>query len=898
MAGSSGTPAAPDAQETTPSSNHLASHDSPTEAPKKRRSLHASTPSTFPTISTGIPTDLHLALLLGKTLLSSSALLVRQWLLTGHSELLHQARRTSSHVSSSETNSSDEIWQASHPFSDSNIVTPKRIASPWAIATVIFVIAAVSQALWLRVWTWIPSLRRSDPNMSVLPRKIASLGAIMFLNVLFWLMALERLDVTTVIIFTQFSEVWIGDLVRSFKRKSHGSLGVLGALLFSLILHLLFPPSGKAPIPESSFPYDDPDNPLPPSLRHTRPLHLASPSQLRANSLRAELEARTYSPTGVLVGHLFLLLVALLSLERERATRRASTEAGGRRRAQILACIATACSALILSLLGSAIGLSLLPPLSSLVPTFDTGSGTSTGHSAAYLLLSIGLLVLEPLVGAALEPHASMAARVTQGWPLAVGASVIVGRVGFSLRWKWGDVLVAILVAWGLRTILSTSPVYVEEKELADKAQSRLGDSSVAGHRRRVSEPSLQDMLSKMHGIAKASQDAVQTILANEDSRKIFQFLVLNLTFMFVQLIWGVWTNSLGLISDSIHMFFDCLAIGMGLLASVMQNWKHDKIFTYGYSRIETLSGFANGIFLLLISAFIVFEGIDRIIHPPEMHNTKQLLIVSTMGLCVNLFGMFAMGGHHHHGHGHHHHHDHSHGHEHDGHHHHHHHSHNMLGIYLHVMADTMGSVGVIISTLLIQYFGWTGFDPVASLLIAFLIVGSVIPLVADAGRILCLDLGPDREEEVSSALKQLDHLEGLASYSSARFWPKDAESLVGSIRLQIQLLGSQAQGEGQAWTGTPASASFASHISKDSPTRSVPVTPQKSSASFHGNGDAPSQPIVPPEQLVCKVEAILKAHISGLDTILIQCERHIPGDAGLSRSTNFPSSDSGLLSL
>ena len=84
----------------------------------------------------------------------------------------------------------------------------------------------------------------------------------------------------------------------------------------------------------------------------------------------------------------------------------------------------------------------------------------------------------------------------------------------------------------------------------------------------------------------------------------------------------------------------------------------------FSYGRIETLSGFANGIFLILISIFIIFEAIQRMyvhffragcnsyvfnsMEPPEM-NTNQLLLVSSLGLGVNLFGMFAMGGHHHH---------------------------------------------------------------------------------------------------------------------------------------------------------------------------------------------------------------------------------------------------------
>ena len=114
----------------------------------------------------------------------------------------------------------------------------------------------------------------------------------------------------------------------------------------------------------------------------------------------------------------------------------------------------------------------------------------------------------------------------------------------------------------------------------------------------------------------------------------------------------------------------------------------------------------------------------------------------------------------------------HSHGHEHD----HHGHSHNMRGVFLHVMAvcflllskdeshrcqDTLGSVGVIVSTLLIQYYGWTGFDPIASLFIAVLIVASVVPLVIDTGRVLSLDLG-DNESKVELALKEVCRYPGI----------------------------------------------------------------------------------------------------------------------------------------
>jgi zinc transporter 5/7 len=73
----------------------------------------------------------------------------------------------------------------------------------------------------------------------------------------------------------------------------------------------------------------------------------------------------------------------------------------------------------------------------------------------------------------------------------------------------------------------------------------------------------------------------------------------LNLCFMVVQFFYGFATGSLGLLTDSIHMLFDCLGLAVGLAAAVMSKWPPSVHFPYGYAKIDTLSGFANGIFLM-----------------------------------------------------------------------------------------------------------------------------------------------------------------------------------------------------------------------------------------------------------------------------------------------------------
>jgi zinc transporter 5/7 len=88
-----------------------------------------------------------------------------------------------------------------------------------------------------------------------------------------------------------------------------------------------------------------------------------------------------------------------------------------------------------------------------------------------------------------------------------------------------------------------------------------------------------------------------------------------------------------------------------------------------------------------------------------------------------------------------------------------------MKGVFLHVMADTLGSVGVIISTLLIERYGWTGFDPIASIFIAVLIFASVVPLVQDSAKILMLCLDDEQETQVRKALGKV----GLHSLKFSR---------------------------------------------------------------------------------------------------------------------------------
>ncbi|KAL6245057.1 putative zinc transporter msc2 [Rhinocladiella similis] len=111
---------------------------------------------------------------------------------------------------------------------------------------------------------------------------------------------------------------------------------------------------------------------------------------------------------------------------------------------------------------------------------------------------------------------------------------------------------------------------------------------------------------------------------------------------------------------------------------------------------------------------------------------------------------------------------------------HHHHGSENMQGIYLHIMADALGSVAVVGSTLLVRWTGWSGWDPLASCIIAILIFASTIPLVTSTTKILLLSLNSDIEYNLRGILSGVAEIRGVVGYAVPKFWLEDSKKEPG----------------------------------------------------------------------------------------------------------------------
>ncbi|KAK1316012.1 Metal tolerance protein 8 [Acorus calamus] len=116
----------------------------------------------------------------------------------------------------------------------------------------------------------------------------------------------------------------------------------------------------------------------------------------------------------------------------------------------------------------------------------------------------------------------------------------------------------------------------------------------------------------------------------------------------------------------------------------------------------------------------------------------------------------------------------------------HHHVDHNMEGIFLHVLADTMGSVGVVISTLLIKYKGWLVADPASSIFISVLIISSVIPLLKNSAEILLQRVPRAYEEDLKAALNDISKIGGVCGVQNAHLWSFTNMDIVGTLHLHI----------------------------------------------------------------------------------------------------------------
>jgi len=221
--------------------------------------------------------------------------------------------------------------------------------------------------------------------------------------------------------------------------------------------------------------------------------------------------------------------------------------------------------------------------------------------------------------------------------------------------------------------------------------------------------------------------------------------LILTLAFTIVEIVGGLMSNSLALLSDSAHMISDVFALGLSMTAIYMASKKPTGRYTFGFVRFETIASFLNGLALILIAGGIFVQGIGRIIRPQPIE-LGLMLGIAAVGLAVNIVLTTVL-------------------------------SRsmdeeknlNVQSALWHFIGDLLSSIGVIVSAVLIYFTGVLLFDPLISMVIGGIIAAGGYRIVKESYRIL-MDSAPEHLD-IEEIRKDILAVEGVGNVHDMHLW-------------------------------------------------------------------------------------------------------------------------------
>jgi cobalt-zinc-cadmium efflux system protein len=225
--------------------------------------------------------------------------------------------------------------------------------------------------------------------------------------------------------------------------------------------------------------------------------------------------------------------------------------------------------------------------------------------------------------------------------------------------------------------------------------------------------------------------------------RDLLVALAITVLMMVAEIIGGLLSNSLALLSDAGHMFTDNLALLLSFFAMTFAAMPATQRKTFGFYRLEILAAFVNGVVLVLVSFYILYEAYLRIIHP-EPVGGKVMLVIALIGLAANILGAVVLNRHSAT-------------------------SLNIRGAYLHILGDALSSLGVVIGGVIILYTGWYLVDPILSILISLVIIYSAWALVKESVDIL-LESVPSHID-IETVASEIQKIEGVREAYHIHVW-------------------------------------------------------------------------------------------------------------------------------
>jgi len=248
-----------------------------------------------------------------------------------------------------------------------------------------------------------------------------------------------------------------------------------------------------------------------------------------------------------------------------------------------------------------------------------------------------------------------------------------------------------------------------------------------------------------------------------EQNRLLSLSLAVTAGIAVVEVVGGILSNSISLVSDAVHVFTDVVAIGLSLFAITMAAKSHSGIMTFGYHRAEVLAALANGVALSAISVWVLYEAVLRVLSP-RLIDAPLMLAIAGIGLAGNLVVMFLLK-------------------------HHADKSINVQSAFVHVLYDAVSSVAVIITGFIAYATGITIVDPLVAFLIAGLVARSAYTIIRSSTHILLE--GAPRDLDMQQVIATLKRLDGVVDVHDLHVWTISTgmDALSGHVVVRDQLL-------------------------------------------------------------------------------------------------------------
>jgi cobalt-zinc-cadmium efflux system protein len=245
----------------------------------------------------------------------------------------------------------------------------------------------------------------------------------------------------------------------------------------------------------------------------------------------------------------------------------------------------------------------------------------------------------------------------------------------------------------------------------------------------------------------------------NSNMRRVTIALVLTGVFMIVEVVGGILAGSLALLADAGHMLTDTMALALAAVAFHVSKRPADARLTYGYQRFQILAAFVNGLSLLFIVGWILYEAFSRFVSPQQVLG-KTMLIVAVAGLVVNIIAFTVL-----------------HGGDRE--------NLNIRGAALHVAGDLLGSVAAIVAAVVIIYTGWMAIDPILSVAVAILILKSAWVLVKRSAHVL-LEGAPEWLDMDSMQKNLVGQIPQVASIHHVHVWGMTPQDLMLTMHVRV----------------------------------------------------------------------------------------------------------------